>query len=115
MANNSQPLNSMTKETLDRTSNTMNTPIPCRRAVASSRLPLHPVHRILTAGLSALLAGFAFAPAASAQAAPPAAPTYERLKSFGGPSPGGDPEAGLIQGADGALYGTAMYGGSSGN
>ena len=51
MANNSQALNSMTKETLDRTHNPMNTPIPCRRAVASNRLPLHPVHRILTATL----------------------------------------------------------------
>jgi uncharacterized repeat protein (TIGR03803 family) len=44
----------------------------------------------------------------------PGAPTYQQLKSFGKPSPGGNPLAGLIQGTDGALYGTASQGGSGG-
>jgi len=35
------------------------------------------------------------------------------LKVFGAPSPGGEPRAGLLEGLDGALYGTAYYGGDS--
>ena len=42
-----------------------------------------------------------------------AAPTYQQLKSFGKPSIGGFLQAGLMQGTDGALYGTAQQGGSS--
>ena len=43
-------------------------------------------------------------------------PMYQKLKSFGfgSPSPGAFPVAGLIQGLDGALYGTAQSGGSFG-
>jgi uncharacterized repeat protein (TIGR03803 family) len=44
----------------------------------------------------------------------PAAPTFQLLKSFGSPSPGGGPYGGLMKGADGALYGTAVGGGTSG-
>ena len=39
-------------------------------------------------------------------------PTFERLKSFGAPPSGAYPIAGLMQGADGALYGTTQQGGS---
>ncbi|HEV8122587.1 MAG TPA: hypothetical protein VGQ67_16460, partial [Candidatus Polarisedimenticolia bacterium] len=44
----------------------------------------------------------------------PAAPTFQLLKSFGSPSPGAYPYGGLMKGADGALYGTASGGGTSG-
>ena len=40
--------------------------------------------------------------------------TYQRLKSFTG-GDGASPTAGLVQGSDGALYGTTFYGGSSGD
>ena len=42
------------------------------------------------------------------------APTFERIKSFGTPGVGAFPQAGLLQGADGALYGIATQGGASG-
>jgi len=42
------------------------------------------------------------------------APTYQQLQSFGVPSGGSSPEGRLLQGADGALYGTANQGGGSG-
>jgi uncharacterized repeat protein (TIGR03803 family) len=37
------------------------------------------------------------------------------LYSFTGANDGGDPEAGLVQGSDGSLYGTTEYGGQGGN
>ena len=40
------------------------------------------------------------------------APIYQQLVSFGKPPPGANPFSGLVQGIDGALYGTANYGGS---
>jgi uncharacterized repeat protein (TIGR03803 family) len=40
--------------------------------------------------------------------------TYQRLKSFGKPASGVTPYSGLIQGTDGALYGTTQAGGSIG-
>jgi len=55
------------------------------------------------------LAGFVWSPTACAQV------TYQLLKSFGTPGTGGYPVAGLLQGSDGALYGTAQSGGSLGN
>src|SRR5687768_6821013 len=61
--------------------------------------------------LSLWLTCFAVAPAASAQANA----TYERLKVFGDPpGPGWGSRAELVQGADGALYGTALQGGTTG-
>ena len=113
MANNSQPLIAMIEETLDRTSNTMNTPIPCRSVVASSRLPLHHVHRILAAGLSALLA-LSIQVASTAHADPPPA-TLTRIHSFGDPLKlAVNPSGPVIEGSDRALYGTTTGGGSFG-
>ena len=40
--------------------------------------------------------------------------TYQKLKSFGKPASGVTPYSGLIQGTDGALYGTTQAGGSIG-
>jgi uncharacterized repeat protein (TIGR03803 family) len=40
--------------------------------------------------------------------------TYQKLKSFGKPASGVTPYSGLIQGTDGALYGTTQQGGSIG-
>src|ERR1035437_896838 len=113
MASNSQPLIAMIEETLDRTSNTMNTPIPCRSVVASSRLPLHHVHRILAAGLSALLA-LSIQVASTAHADPPPA-TLTRIHSFGDPLKlAVNPSGPVIEGSDRALYGTTTGGGSFG-
>ena len=42
------------------------------------------------------------------------APTFDRIHSFGDPGSGAYPIAGLIQGTDGALYGTAIQGGAGG-
>ncbi len=42
-----------------------------------------------------------------------AAATYQQLKSFGKPATGVSPYSGLIEGTDGALYGTASQGGSN--
>ena len=39
---------------------------------------------------------------------------HQLLKSFGGPSPGGNPYSQLMQGSDGLLYGTTSSGGGSG-
>ena len=52
----------------------------------------------------------AIAPSAAAAAAP----TFERIHSFGSPGTGYYPYARLVQGTDGALYGTALYGGTNG-
>src|SRR5258705_510604 len=43
-----------------------------------------------------------------------AAPTFERIHSFGSPGSGAYPIAGLVKGTDGALYGTAQQGGLNG-
>jgi len=43
-----------------------------------------------------------------------AAPTFERIRSFGEPGSGAYPLAGLVKGTDGSLYGTASQGGLSG-
>src|SRR5262249_14283463 len=43
-----------------------------------------------------------------------AAPTYQRLASFGLPGTGDEAVAGLIQGTDGFYYGTASMGGAFG-
>ena len=76
-----------------------------------------PLHKIINrpsrwlkslAGAAALALGLTIS-------APAATPTYQQLKSFGKPSSGAIPYAGLMQGADGALYGTASSGGSSGS
>jgi uncharacterized repeat protein (TIGR03803 family) len=53
----------------------------------------------------------AFALQAASATAPP---TYQQLKSFGTPSPGGLPQASLLRDADGALYGTTPFGGERG-
>src|SRR6266404_9329051 len=44
-----------------------------------------------------------------------AAPIVTGLYSFTGTTDGTAPEAGLIQGTDGYLYGTTLLGGNSGN
>jgi uncharacterized repeat protein (TIGR03803 family) len=43
-----------------------------------------------------------------------AAPTFERIETFGAPGLGAYPNTSLIQGTDGALYGTASQGGTFG-
>ena len=92
----------------------MNTTIPSRRAAASNPLPLHPAHRILAAGLSALLA-LSIQLASTAHADPPPV-TLTRLHSFGTPltfdlNPS-NPSGQVIEGSDGAIYGTTTRGGT---
>src|ERR1035437_9723879 len=99
MANNSQPLIAMIEETLDRTSNTMNTPIVCRRVVASRRFGLTPVPGLLAAGLRALLA-LSIQVASTAYADPPPA-TLTRIHSFGDPLKlAVNPSGPVIEGSD---------------
>lgn len=71
----------------------------------TSRLILTALLAFVSALTGAPLPGFV-TPASAQETA-----TYEQLKSFGKPSPGGQPMARLVQGRDGALYGTTTQGG----
>jgi uncharacterized repeat protein (TIGR03803 family) len=64
--------------------------------------------------LFACLGGVALGPAALVMAAPQGPPVFQQLKVFGAPATGQYPFARMIQGTDGALYGTASVGGSGG-
>src|SRR5262245_29792953 len=57
-------------------------------------------------------AALASAPAL-AEVVPDPACAYRVLHSFGKPGPGSLPRATLLQGSDGALYGTAQHGGKN--
>ncbi len=75
-----------------------------------------PAHRSIPARLKKLaLTGAAALVLALAPKALTAESTLTVLKNFDYYTSGGNPQAGLVQGSDGALYGTTQSGGSSGN
>ena len=87
--------------------------------MANIVLPSGRVPQWVRTGVLGLVAALAAAvarmgPAQAASETPPAAPTYNVLYSFTGGADGANPYASLIRDSAGNLYGTTLFGGTSG-
>jgi uncharacterized repeat protein (TIGR03803 family) len=71
------------------------------------------ISRVCLPAASAALALAAVLVLAVITIQPAQAQTFTRLSSFPGGTDGENPDAGLVQGTDGSLYGTTFYGGCS--